>query len=178
MEPVQGLLVVEVDGLDEPVHLPAGDEVHAALALHGERLARVGVEFVQLLLGEGLRGRALRQHVGGGVHQGVEVVPGGGGHRVDRDARAVELCLQPRQVLLGSGQVHLVRYGDHGPVAQVAVGLQLLHDGVEVLQRVAALGAGDVHHVQQHPRALHVPQESVAQADALGGALHQAGDVR
>ena len=66
-----------------------------------------------------------------------------------------------------------------GRVGQVrAVLLQLRVDGVKVLHRVPALAAGHVHHMDQQAAAVHVPQEVVAQAGALAGALDDAGDVR
>ena len=59
-----------------------------------------------------------------------------------------------------------------------AVLLQLRVDGVKVRHRVPALAAGHVHHMDQQTAAVDVPQEVVAQAGALAGALDDAGDVR
>ena len=56
----------------------------------------------------------------------------------------------------------------------VAVGAELAVDGVELLGRVAR---GGVDHVHEHAGALEVREELVPEADALGGALDQAGHV-
>ena len=55
--------------------------------------------------------------------------------------------------------------------------LQLGIDGLEVLHRVPALGAGHIHHVDQQPAAVHMAQKVVAQAGTVGGALDDTGDI-
>ena len=87
---------------------------------------------------------------------------------------------EPLQVVGVRGEdVHLVGGHDLGPLRQVrAVLLQLRVDGVKVLHRVPALAAGHVNHMDQQAAAVHVPQEVVAQAGALAGALNDAGNVR
>ena len=50
-------------------------------------------------------------------------------------------------------------------------------DLLKVRLGVAALAAGNIHHVQQQPAALHMAQEIMAQAHAFGGALNEAGDI-
>ena len=74
--------------------------------------------------------------------------------------------------------VHLVGGHDHFPAGQLGgVLLQLGIDGLEVLHRVPALGAGHIHHVDQQPAAVHMAQKVVAQAGTVGGALDDTGDI-
>ena len=50
-------------------------------------------------------------------------------------------------------------------------------DVPDVLNGVASLKAGDVHHVKQQAAAIHVPQEVVPQPRALGGTVNRTGNV-
>ena len=80
--------------------------------------------------------------------------------------------------LLLGGQIALVAHDDLRALGQHGAELcQLLVDLFKVLDGVAALAAGNIHHVQQQAAALHMAQEVVSQTDALAGTLDQAGDV-
>ena len=85
---------------------------------------------------------------------------------------------KPGKVFLRVGQVGLVAYHNLGTLGKLAVALQLMVDLVEVLHGVAALAAGNIHHMEKQPRALHMPQEGMPQPRAFRSALNQAGNVR
>ena len=77
--------------------------------------------------------------------------------------------------------LHDVRFvggNDLGAFGQLRAVLgQLLVDGVKVGNRVAALAAGDVHHMNQQAAAVNVAQKFVAQARTFACALDNTGDV-
>ena len=50
-------------------------------------------------------------------------------------------------------------------------------DLLKVLLGVAALAAGNIHHMQQQAAALHMAQEVMAQTNAIGSTFDQAGDI-
>src|SRR5690606_24003682 len=81
------------------------------------------------------------------------------------------------------GHVGLVQGHQPRAVAELdagdlAVPGELVLDDVEVRKRIAAgLDGGAVDDVDQRGTALDVPQEVVAQAATLAGALDQSGDV-
>ncbi|CAN3970680.1 Queuosine ECF transporter S component QueT, partial [Dysosmobacter welbionis] len=114
------------------------------------------------------------------LHQFPGALVSGCGNLQERVAQSLHMRPEPLQVVGVRGEdVHLVGDHDLGPLRQVrAVLLQLRVDGVKVLHRVPALAAGHVNHMDQQAAAVHVPQEVVAQAGALAGALNDAGNVR
>ena len=76
-------------------------------------------------------------------------------------------------------QIALVGGNHHGPVAQVhAVVFKLCADGVKVRHRVPVLRAGYIHHVDQKPATVNVPQEVMAQTCTFCRPFNDAGDVR
>ena len=106
----------------------------------------------------------------------LHALSGGGGDHIRRSASQArfsrcELLLQ-RVLVEGIG----LREGDDlGLLGKaVAIGLDLVANGLVGLARILA---GALDQVQQHAAALHMAQEAVAEADALGGALDQAGNV-
>ncbi len=80
--------------------------------------------------------------------------------------------------MLGFWEVQLADRDDHGAFEKAGIeALELIHEGIEVRDRVA-LGIGvDADHVQQHAGAFDMLQESKPQASSLGGALDDAWDV-
>ena len=181
VEVVPGLVVVEVDIHDPPLQPGAGDEPGAAQMLDLQGVGIAGLDDRLHILGlvDGDRGQG-PQMLGDDTHQVPGALGGAGGDLVQLDAQVVAAAAQPLQVVgLRHQQVGLVGGHDHGTVAQIhAVIMELGADGVEVLHRVTALGAGHIHHMDQQTAAVDVPEEVMAQAGALGGAFDDAGDVR
>ena len=103
---------------------------------------------------------------------------GGGGDLKELQSLGLDVLPQALEQLRVLHDVHLVGGDDHLPGGQLRGVLpQLLVDGLEVLNRVPALRAGHVHHMDEQPAPVDVPQEVVAQAGPLRSPLDDAGDV-
>ena len=103
---------------------------------------------------------------------------GGGGHLQKGVSRFLHMSLQLLQLLRLLQKVGLVAHHDLRALGQRGAELcQLLVDLLEVLDGVAALAAGNIHHMQQQAAALHMTQEVMAQANAIGSTFDQAGDI-
>ena len=89
-------------------------------------------------------------------------------------AGLVERFLDLRQ-LLGVDEVGAAQRDNLGLVGEVgAIGIELAaHDA----PRFGRVVAGRIDQVQQHPAALDMAEEAVADAGAFGGAFDQPGDV-
>ena len=152
-------VVVLLDGdLAGGVHLGGALHIGGLIHRHRGQLSQLlGGLFDQLpgaLMG---CGGDLKQFQPKALHVGAELVQQGG---IGHDVRLV------------GGHDHLAG-GQLGGVL-----LQLGVDGLEVLHRVPALAARDVHHMDEQAAAVDVAQKVVAQSGAVGGALNDAGDVR
>ena len=181
------LLVLHVVAGDEPVDGLAGDaELAAAEALDLEVAAGRGAE-------DGVLGHVVLAGADGGVerlarrHQpqqlALEVVEAEAGRAGgDEDGDVGAEVLAP-QLAGGDGVLrrHEVGLGEHEHARQRrqlgAVGGELGLDRRVVVRRVGAVERREVEHVDEHPAALDVGQEVVAETGALRGALDQPGDV-
>ena len=140
--------------------------------------AVVRLGFGLLVLGREHRHRRdILQAVVHETRQLLHALHGGSGDGHEGQALIFHILAEGVDLLLG-GQIALVAHHDLRALGQHGAELcQLFVDLFKVLDGVAALAAGNVHHMQQQAAALHMAQEVVAQTDALAGTLDQAGDV-
>ena len=104
---------------------------------------------------------------------------GGGGQFKEGKPQGLHILFQLLQPLPVRGNIHLVSRHQHGPGGQLGGVLGKLGvDGLEILHRVPALTAGHIHHMDEQPAPVNVPQEVVAQPRSVGGPLNDAGDIR
>ena len=181
VEIVSRLVIVEIDILHQPLHPGARHQPGAAVVLHLEGAGVVGglddLHILRLVDGHRRQGPQLLRHH---PHEIPGALGGSGADFIQLASGFLCRRTQPLQIVaFRHQQVALVGRHDHGPVAQIhAVVAQLSANGPEVLHRVPALAAGNVHHVDQQTAPVDVPQEVMAQASTLRSALNDAGDVR
>ena len=176
MEIIQRFLIGEVDRIDELLHCRAGNDVIAAVLLDGERrlLDRLDRQFFL----KDAPIRQSRQNAHNRAHQRVEALLRRGGNRINLNVRTLEMLLQTLKILFRARQIHLIGGDNLRPFGQIAIGDQLIADMLEILNRIAAFAARNIHHMHQQARALHVAQETDAQPHAFARALHQTGNIR
>ncbi len=76
-------------------------------------------------------------------------------------------------------QIHLIGCDKLLFVGQIRiVSCQFLIDGLDVFQRISALGAGGIYHMYQDLSALNVRQEFMAKAHTFCSTLDQTGNIR
>ena len=156
----------------------AGDDVGAVLPSDREGRALLGLRGYRGRL-EALGCRGFGHHAAQEVEQGFQPFPRGGGNDEHRDALGLQRFLDAFQIGLRLGDVHLVERRDPRAYGQFrAVVGQLGLDGLPILQRITTFEAArQVHQVHQNLGAFQMPQELVAEARPLVGALDQARHV-
>ena len=131
-----------------------------------------------LFLPEALHGRQLGKRAHHGVKQRLQPLQSRRRNGVHLYPFGLERRPEGRQVFCGRGDVGLVGRHDLFDAGELlAVFFELAVDGAVVFQRVAALAARKIHHVDQHAGALHVAQKIVPQPGPAGRAFNKAGNV-
>ena len=129
---------------------------------------------LRLIPADGRQLGKLFQHF---VQQGIHTLADGSHNGKEPIALLLDKGLKLSDLLL-RGQVALIACHQHGPLGQLRIEPgQLPVDDLKILLGIPALTAGDVHHMDEQPAALHMAQELMPQTHAFPGSLNQAGNV-